>query len=98
MKDLVRISDDELQELSGSQRLRMFGAIGIAVACGIVSLQGMAMLFTDAKFFPLPGMNQLVGQIAWATALAVMLVADRKLIAIAYPKGDGWLQPKIVLG
>ena len=28
----------------------------------------------------------------------VMLVADRKLIAIAYPKGDGWLQPKIVLG
>lgn len=28
----------------------------------------------------------------------VMLVADRQLIAIGYPKGDGWLQPRIVLG
>ena len=64
MRDLVRISDAELQELTSGQRLRMFGAISIAVACGIVSLQGMVALFTDANAVPLPGMNQLEGQIA----------------------------------
>ena len=41
MRDLVRISDAELQELTSGQRLKMLGAISIAVACGIVSLQGM---------------------------------------------------------
>ena len=44
MRDLVRISDAELQELTSGQRLKMFGAICIAVACGVVSLQGMVGL------------------------------------------------------
>ena len=74
MRDLVRIADDDLKDLTAGQRLRMFGAISIALACGIVALQGMAVLFTDAKVVPLPGMDQLPGQIAWATALVVMLV------------------------
>ncbi len=80
MRDLVRISDAELQELTSGQRLRMFGAISIAVACGIVSLQGMAALFTDAKVVPLPGMNRLEGQIGWAAALVAMLVAVTFLV------------------
>ncbi|MBC7965850.1 MAG: hypothetical protein H7Z17_07980, partial [Fuerstia sp.] len=80
MRDLVRIADDDLKELTAGQRLRMFGAISIAMACGIVSLQGMVVLFTDAKVVPLPGMNQLPGQIAWATALVAMLVAVTFLV------------------
>ncbi len=80
MRDLVRIADDDLKELTAGQRLRMFGAISIAMACGIVSLQGMVVLFTDAKVVPLPGMNQLLGQIAWATALVAMLVAVTFLV------------------
>ncbi|MEJ7591912.1 MAG: hypothetical protein WKF77_10210 [Planctomycetaceae bacterium] len=80
MRDLVRIADDDLQELTAGQRLRMFTAISVAVACGIVALQGMAVLFTDAKVVPLPGMNQLPGQIAWATALVAMLVAVTFLV------------------
>ncbi len=80
MRDLVRVSDAELQELTSGQRLRMFGALSIAVACGIVSLQGMVALFTDAKAVPLPGMNRLEGQIAWAAALVVMLVAVTFLV------------------
>ena len=80
MRDLVRISDAELQELTSGQRLRMFGAISIAVACGIVSLQGMVALFTDAKTVPLPGMNRLEGQIGWAAALVTMLVAVTFLV------------------
>lgn len=80
MRDLVRVSDAELQELTSSQRLRIFGAISIAVACGIVSLQGMVALFTDAKVVPLPGLNRLEGQIGWAAALVTMLVAVTFLV------------------
>ena len=56
MRDLIRLSEEELQELTTPQRLRMFVAIGVSLACGIVSLQGMAALFTDATVVPLPGM------------------------------------------
>ena len=80
MRDLIRIADDDLKDLTAGQRLRMFGALSIAMACGIVALQGMAVLFTDAKVVPLPGMDQLPGQIAWATALVVMLVAVTFLV------------------
>lgn len=80
MRDLVRIADDDLKDLTAGQRLRMFGAISIALTCGIVSLQGMAILFTDAKVILLPGMDQLLGQIAWATALVAMLVAVTILV------------------
>lgn len=80
MRDLVRVSDAELQELTSGQRLRIFGAISIAVACGIVSLQGMVALFTDAKAVPLPGMDRIEGQIGWAAALVVMLVAVTFLV------------------
>jgi hypothetical protein len=80
VRDLVRISDAELQELTSGQRLRMFGAISIAIACGIVSLQGMVALFTDAKAVPLPGMNRIEGQIGWAAALVAMLVAVTFLV------------------
>ncbi|MDA1231442.1 MAG: hypothetical protein O2856_11760, partial [Planctomycetota bacterium] len=75
MRDLVGISDAELQELTIGQQLRMFGAISVAIVCGIVSLQGMVTLFTEAKDVSLPGMNQLGGQIAWTTALVAMLAA-----------------------
>ena len=80
MRDLVRIADDDLKELTVGQRLRMFGAIAIAMTCGIVSLHGMKVLFTDSKEVPLPGMNQLPGQIAWATALVAMLVVVTFLV------------------
>ncbi len=80
MRDLVRLSEQELSELSTAQRLRMFIAIGISTACGIISLQGMAALFTDATVVPLPGMQHLAGQIGWAMALAGMLVAVTFLV------------------
>lgn len=74
MRDLVQLSNEELNELTTAQRLRMFVAIGVSVACGIVSLQGMAAVFTDASVVPLPGMQHLGGQIAWAFALIAMLL------------------------
>ncbi len=80
MRDLVRIADDDLKELTPGQCLRMAGAICIAIACGIVSLQGMVIFFTDAQVVQLPGMNQLPGQLAWATALVAMLVAVTILV------------------
>jgi len=74
MRDLIRLSEEELHELTTPQRLRIFAAIGISLACGIISLQGMAAVFTDATVVPLPGMQHLVGQIAWAAGLVVMLI------------------------
>jgi hypothetical protein len=74
VRDLVQLSNEELNELTTGQRLRMFVAIGVSVACGIVSLQGMAAVFTDASVVPLPGMQHLSGQIAWAFALIAMLL------------------------
>ena len=73
MRDLVRIADNDLKELTPSHLLRIFTACSMAVACGVFALQGMAILFTDENFVPLPGMNQLSGQVAWATALVAML-------------------------
>ena len=80
MRDLVRIADDDLKELTPGQRLRMAGAISIAIACGIVALQGMAVFFADTKVVQLPGTHQLPGQIAWATALVAMLAAVTILV------------------
>ena len=80
MRDLIRLSEEELQELTTPQRLRMFVAIGVSLACGIVSLQGMAALFTDATVVPLPGMQHTGGQIAWAAALVAMLILVTFLI------------------
>lgn len=80
MRDLVRISDEDVPELTGSQHLRMFLAFSIAVVCAVVSLQGVAVLFTEAELVPLPGMRQLGGQIAWGSALVAMLVAVTFLI------------------
>jgi len=74
VRDLVQLSNEELNELTTAQRLRIFVAIGVSVACGIVSLQGMAAVFTDASVVPLPGMQHLSGQIAWAFALIAMLL------------------------
>jgi hypothetical protein len=74
VRDLVQLSNEELNELTTAQRLRMFVAVGVSVACGIVSLQGMAAVFTDASVVPLPGMQHLSGQIAWAFALIAMLL------------------------
>ena len=74
MRDLVQLSNEELSELTTAQRLRIFVAIGISVASGIVSLQGMAAVFTDASVVPLPGMQHLSGQLAWAFALIAMLL------------------------
>jgi hypothetical protein len=74
VRDLVQLSNEELNELTTAQRLRMFVAIGVSVACGIVSLQGMAAVFTDASVVPLPGMQHLGGQVAWAFALIAMLL------------------------
>jgi len=75
MRDLIRLSEEELHELTTPQRMRMFAAIGISLACGIISLQGMAAVFTDATVVPLPGMQHLGGQIAWAAGLVVMLIS-----------------------
>ena len=80
MRDLIRLSDEELHELTTAQRLRMFVAIGISAACVIISLQGMAALFTDATVVPLPGMQHLAGQIAWAVSLVAMLIAVTYLV------------------
>jgi hypothetical protein len=74
VRDLVQLSKEELNELTTAQRLRMFVAIGVSVACGIVSLQGMAAVFTDASVVPLPGMQHPGGQVAWAFALIAMLL------------------------
>jgi len=80
MRDLVSISNEDVPELTGLQQLRMFSAFSIAVACGVVSLQGIAILFTEAEIVALPGMDQLGGQISWATALVGMLVAVTFLV------------------
>lgn len=74
MRDLVQLSNEELHELTTAQRLRILVAIGVSIACGIVSLQGMAAVFTDASVVPLPGMQHLGGQVAWAFALIAMLL------------------------
>jgi hypothetical protein len=74
VRDLVQLSNEELNELTTAQRLRMFVAIGVAFACGIVALQGMAAVFTDASVVPLPGIQHLSGQITWAFALIAMLL------------------------
>jgi len=57
MRDLLKLSDEELAELSARQRVRTLTAAGLAVAIAGLALAGMMARFSAGDEAPLPGMN-----------------------------------------
>ncbi len=91
MRDLVQLSEDELAELSARrQGLRTLTAVGLAVGSAGLALAGMRARFSTGDQTPLPGMDQLGGQIAWSTALGAMLVLAAWLIRSVIVKHLQW--------
>src|SRR5712691_2304350 len=80
MRDLLKLSDEELAELSARQRVRTLTADGLAVAIAGLALAGMRARFSAGDEAPLPGMNHFWGQLGWSAALGVMLVLAAWLV------------------
>ncbi len=80
MRDLLKLSEIELSEHAGRQRIRVFAAIGLSVVSGLLALAGMMARYSGAATTPLPGMNHLAGQIGWAMLLVVTLLAAAGLV------------------
>ncbi len=76
MRDLLKLSAEELAELSARQTLRVWIAAGLAIGSAVLALLGMMARFSPGEETPLPGMNQFWGQFGWAAILGLsMLVA-----------------------
>ena len=74
MRDLLRMSEEELAELSARQGLRVLTSVVLATASGGLALAGMIARFSPGDKAPLPGMDQLTGQLGWAALLIAMLL------------------------
>ena len=74
MRDLLRMSEEELAELSARQGVRVLTSVVLATASGGLALAGMITRFSPGDKAPLPGMDQLAGQLGWAALLIVMLI------------------------
>lgn len=66
----------ELQAREAKARSLNLTAIGLSAVSGLLAFVGMWLRYSQAASVPLPGMDQLGGQFAWAALLAgVLLVA-----------------------
>ena len=80
MRDLLQLSEIELSEQSGRQRIRVLTAIGLSVISGLLALAGMMTRYSGAADAPLPGMDHLLGQLGWATTVTLTLLAAAWLL------------------
>lgn len=80
MRDLIKLSEEELAELSARQALRVWVAVGLAVGSAVLALLGMMTRFSPGEAPPLPGMNQFWGQVGWATTLGVSMIVAAWLV------------------
>ncbi len=90
MRDLLRLTDEELAEISLQQELRVMSSIVLATASGGLALAGMMARFSPSDRTPLPGMNHLSGQLGWAALLVVMLVMSAWLVRGVVMKRLQW--------
>ena len=80
MRDLLRLSEEELAELSARQTLRLWVAAGLAIGSAVLALLGMMARFSPGEATPLPGMNQFWGQVGWAATLGLSMVVAAWLV------------------
>ncbi len=90
MRDLLRMTDEELAEHSLQKELRVMTSLVLATASGGLALAGMMARFSPGDETPLPGMNHLVGQIGWAAVLVVLLVLAAWLVRGVVMKRLQW--------
>ena len=90
MRDLLRMTDDELAEHSLQKDLRVITSLVLATASGGLALAGMMARFSPGDKTPLPGMNHLAGQIGWAALLVVLLVLAAWLVRGVVMKRLQW--------
>lgn len=80
MRDLLKLSEEELAELSARQTLRVWIAAGLAIGSAVLALLGMMARFSPGEATPLPGMNQFWGQVGWAATLGLSMVVAAWLV------------------
>ena len=90
MRDLLKLSDEELAELSRRQKLRLVTATGLAVASGGLALLGMMARYASGEETLLPGMDQFWGQLGWSVLLGAMLVLAAWLVRGVIVKRMQW--------
>ena len=76
MTSLLRMSDKELAQHTAGQGLRVFGAVSMATIATVLAFLGMASRQALGEPEPLlPGAGSFGGQIGWAVALGLMMLA-----------------------
>ncbi|MFM9966668.1 MAG: hypothetical protein ACKV2Q_36285 [Planctomycetaceae bacterium] len=80
MRDLLKLSEEELAELSARQALRVWIAAGLAIGSAVLALLGMMARYSPNESPPLPGMNHLWGQVGWAATLGLSMVVAAWLV------------------
>jgi Squalene-hopene cyclase C-terminal domain len=90
MRDLLRMTDEELAEHSLQKELRVMTSLVLATISGGLALAGMMARFSAGDEPPLPGMNHLAGQIGWAALLIVLLLLAAWLVRGVVMKRLQW--------
>ena len=90
MRDLLKLSEQELLELSRQQGLRLVTATGLALASGGLALLGMMARFSPGDETLLSGMDQFWGQLGWSVVLGAMLVLAAWLVRGVIVKRMQW--------
>ena len=90
MRDLLKLSEEELAELSARQVLRAWIVVGLAIGSAVLAMLGMMARFSPGQQTPLPGMNQFWGQLGWSATLGVSLVVAAWLVRGVFMRRLQW--------
>ena len=90
MRDLIKLSEEELAELSARQALRVWVAAGLAIGSAVLALLGMMARFSPGEETLLPGMNRFWGQVGWATTLGLSMIVAAWLVRGVIMRGLQW--------
>ena len=90
MRDLIKLSEEELAELSARQAVRVWVAAGLAIGSAVLALLGMMARFSPGEETLLPGMNRFWGQVGWATTLGLSMIVAAWLVRGVIMRGLQW--------
>ena len=70
MKSVLTKTQQELADAS-ARSFRLISALGLATAATLLALLGMMSRYAQGEDAPLPGMDELAGQVGWSVGGSV---------------------------
>lgn len=79
MKSVLTKTQQELADAS-ARSFRLISALGLATAATLLALLGMMSRYAQGEDAPLPGMDELAGQVGWSVGLGTMMIVSGWLV------------------